>query len=107
MLQISDFGLSKVRGISSQSTDSGDGRSPAGTTAFIAPERYELEFDDSRDPQKACRADVYRYVVIVQLRDVFRVEIRPWPVMLSVLPSARPSVCLSIHIFDTWQCTYR
>jgi serine/threonine protein kinase len=66
--KITDFGLSKMRGVSSQTTGSSDGaRAPAGTPAFIAPERYQVEYDVSRNPQRACKADVYRYCTCSRL----------------------------------------
>ena len=56
-LQISDFGLAKMRGISSQTTRrSRRGRqNPSGTLSFIAPERFTGE----TDPTKGQKIDVY------------------------------------------------
>eukprot|EP00118_Oscarella_pearsei_P019493 m.207755 g.207755 ORF g.207755 m.207755 type:complete len:461 (+) comp39697_c1_seq16:2214-3596(+) len=67
--KISDFGLAKVRGISSQTTrrtERGRGN-PSGTLPFIAPERFHGDFDITE------KVDVYGYAIILwQLKELKR-----------------------------------
>ena len=58
--QITDFGLSTTRATSSQTSKGskcGSGN-PAGTLAYIAPERYDDQHDQSLIVQT--KSDVYR-----------------------------------------------
>ncbi|XP_065839431.1 receptor-interacting serine/threonine-protein kinase 2-like [Oscarella lobularis] len=59
--KLSDFGLAKVRGISSQTTrksERGPGN-PSGTLPFIAPERFHQEFETTE------KVDVYGYAIVL------------------------------------------
>lgn len=68
LVQIADFGLSKTRAISTQSTVVHDAHWPAGSLGFIAPERYNGAVDASSPD--ACKVDVYSFAVIMwQLKE--------------------------------------
>eukprot|EP00118_Oscarella_pearsei_P020063 m.216193 g.216193 ORF g.216193 m.216193 type:complete len:324 (+) comp39854_c0_seq5:141-1112(+) len=63
--KICDFGFSKMSGVSTLSEDRKDGSTPAGTVAFIAPERYYCSNskDDKREIAK--KSDVFSYGVLL------------------------------------------
>jgi serine/threonine protein kinase len=92
--KISDFGLAKMRGISSQTTRKShrSRHDPAGTLSFIAPERFTGE----ADPLKGQKVDVYGFAVVLwQLKEMkrpFDGEPSPAAIRENVVAGVRPRV---------------
>lgn len=80
LCKITDFGLSKMKSVSSQSSryNREGHRTPAGIALFIAPERYTDEFNVSQRAEEAMKADVFSYGMIMfgihELRWPYQVE---------------------------------
>ncbi|XP_065844047.1 uncharacterized protein [Oscarella lobularis] len=75
--KICDFGLAKVRDVSSLTKRHSEDRTPSGTPSYIAPERYKLipyGVDDSEKKLEiAKKSDVYSFGVILwQIREMER-----------------------------------
>jgi chitin elicitor receptor kinase 1 len=65
--KIIDFGLAKVKQLSSQCTSQPRKESAAGTLAFTAPEMLKGEVD----PTKATKLDVYSFAIVLwQLKEM-------------------------------------
>jgi serine/threonine protein kinase len=63
--KISDFGLSKMRGISSRTARSDVNDRPSGTLAYMAPERFTTHLDLARHAQAAMKVDVYSFGIML------------------------------------------
>eukprot|EP00118_Oscarella_pearsei_P010478 m.64538 g.64538 ORF g.64538 m.64538 type:complete len:655 (+) comp35260_c0_seq3:197-2161(+) len=65
--KICDFGLAKMANVSSVTTDRSDKSNPAGTVAYIAPERYEADCSGSREEkvEVAKKSDVFSFGVLL------------------------------------------
>jgi serine/threonine protein kinase len=63
--KISDFGLSKMRGISSRTARSDVKDRPSGTPAYTAPERFTTHLDLARHAQAAMKVDVYSFGIML------------------------------------------
>eukprot|EP00118_Oscarella_pearsei_P020617 m.224724 g.224724 ORF g.224724 m.224724 type:complete len:174 (+) comp40002_c0_seq21:2-523(+) len=70
--KICDFGLAKMSEISAVTTDRPEGTTPGGTTAYIAPERYNSYGPGSKEEKEeiAKKSDVFSYGVLLwQIRE--------------------------------------
>eukprot|EP00118_Oscarella_pearsei_P019837 m.213150 g.213150 ORF g.213150 m.213150 type:complete len:666 (+) comp39784_c0_seq14:145-2142(+) len=67
--KICDFGLAKMTGVSSITQERNEGSIPAGTVAYISPERYEVETYGSGSKEEkmeiAKKSDVFSYGVLL------------------------------------------
>jgi serine/threonine protein kinase len=107
--KISDFGLSKTRGISSRTTRSSLNFIPSGTVEYIAPERFTTRLDLAKDTEAAMKVDVYRLVYVYDIPKNIAIPLlgsmitRSFGIMLWELKERqlyKPGQCIQ------WMCAY-